>query len=137
MKTFKYILIFLLIIPLFLACEEDEGGDNEPERTTVTVTLKNEGGALGCSSQAEQVTFIVSYRDIQVDATINSGTFGVINVLVEDGESINVVVQRTSDNTVLANSNVNVRTESRPFNDTAPGRKITYCDTFDLIFSDF
>jgi len=141
MKLTKYLFVLLLILPLYSACETDgEEDEEEPDRTTNLVTLQNNSGEAGsgfCFPNEAQLTFIVSYRDIQVDATINStGTQGFINVLVEDGESINVRVQRTSDDTTLANANVNVRTTSRPGPEDAP-RRIIYCEPFALEFEGF
>ncbi len=128
--------------PFLLAftCDEDDDEDDEPERTINLVTLQNNSGPAGsgfCYPEEPQVIFIVSYRDIQVDASINSeGAQGFINVLVEDGESINVRVQRSSDDTTIANANINVRTTSRPFPEDTP-RRIIYCENFDLEFEGF
>jgi len=136
MKTIKYILLILLILPLLNSCDKNEINSLFADRITVTVSLQNSSGATGCAATVE-VTFIVSYRDIQVDVTVNPGSIGIINVLVEDRESINVIVQRTSDNTVLSNANVNVRTESRPDNLEGITRKASYCRNSDLIFTNF
>jgi len=121
------------------SCDDDSDDDEEEiQRTTHTVTLRNESGVIGCGmGPGFQVTFVVSYRDIQVDATINDGTFGIINVLVEDGESINVQVYRTDDDTLFADSNVNVRTTSRPEFLEDEFRSITYCEAFQLVFANF
>jgi len=141
MKTTAY-LFFLLMSPFLFSCDDDKDKDEdeEPDRTTNLVTLQNNTGQAGsgfCFPNEPQVTFIVSYRDIQVDASINSGgAQGFINVLVEDGESINVRVQRTSDDTVIANANVNVRTTSRPLPEDTP-RRIIYCEPFELEFEGF
>ena len=127
--------------PLIISfsCDEDDDEEEEPERKTVLVTLQNNAGDFGsggCFPSEDSVTFIVSYRDIQVDASISGGSSGFINVLVEDGESINVIVQRTNDNTLLANANVNVRTYSRPGPEDAT-RRVTYCEPFALQFENF
>ncbi|WP_353776875.1 hypothetical protein [Winogradskyella sp. 3972H.M.0a.05] len=138
MKLLNYLFVFVFILPLFIDCEDDEM-DDEPERTTVLVTLQNNAGGFGaggCFPTEDSVTFIVSYRDISVDADITGGGQGFINVLVEDNESINVIVQRTSDDVVLGNANVNVRTESRPGPEDA-ARRIIYCEPFEIQFENF
>nr|WP_321234464.1 hypothetical protein [uncultured Psychroserpens sp.] len=140
MKTFKPILFFLLMTPfLFSFSCDDEDEEDEPDRKTVLVTLQNNAGDIGsggCIPIENSLTFIVSYRDIQVDAAINGGSQGFINVLVEDGESINVIVQRTDSGILRSNSNVNVRTDSRPGPEDAP-RRIIYCEAFELQFENF
>lgn len=142
LKTLKPIFFFLLMTPFLLSfsCDEDDSDDEEEvQRTSHTVSLRNESGAPGCGGfeSGFQITYVVSYRDIQVDATINDGTFGVINVLVEDGESINVQVYRTDDDTLFADANVNVRTSSRPDVLEDEFRAITFCEAFNLIFENF
>ena len=139
MKNFKYILLVFIISPFLFTCDEDDSKDeDEIERTTHTVTLRNESGVNGCGfGPGIQITYVVSYRDIQVDATINDGTFGIINVLVEDGESINVKVYKTDDDTLFADANVNVRTTSRPDFLEDEFRAVTFCEAFNLIFENF
>lgn len=138
MKTLKTIFVSLLILTLIYSCDEDEMEEEEIERTTHTVTLRNESGAPGCGFGAGfEATYLVTYRDIQVSADINDGTFGIINVLVEDGESINVKVFRTDDDTLFADANVNVRTTSRPDFLEEEFRTITFCEAFQLNFQNF
>ena len=137
MKLISYMFALILFMPLFINCEDDEMEEDDVERTTVLVTLQNNAGGFGaggCFPTEDSVTFIVSYRDISVDAAITGGGQGFINVLVEDGESINVIVQRTSDDIVLGNANVNVRTESRPGD---AERRIIYCEPFEIQFENF
>lgn len=124
--------------PFLFSCD-DESDDEEEEiqRTTKLVTLNNNLGEPGCFGFADApVVFIVSYRDIQVDATINPGASGFINVLVEDAESINVVVQKV-DTEIIANANVIVRTTSRPEALEGSARIITFCENFSLNFENF
>jgi len=141
MKKLIYILLVLVTTPFLFACDEDsDETEDEVQRTSHTVTLYNSLGDTGCypvgGISEFEVVFIVSYRDIQVDATINPGAYGFINVLVEDTESINVIVQDLSG-TILANANVNVRTTSRPeFLEDSP-RRIRYCEAFQLNFENF
>lgn len=134
MKNLKYLVLLLIIVPFFQSCGKEE---TEPERTTNLVKLENNTGVTGCFASGLTVTFLVSYRDIQVDVDIEQGRSAIINVLVEDNESINVVVQNTSDDTVIANADVNVRTDSRPENLAIESRRISYCQAFNLGFHDF
>ena len=130
MKAIKLISLLLFMSLTLWCCEEDEESE-DPDRQTVTISLQNSTGAQGCAN-SEEITFIVSYRDIQVDATINpGGAFGVINVLVEDGESIDVQVRTTDTNDVIASSSVEVN-----FSGSGVAR-VTYCQPFDLIFTNF
>ena len=138
MKTFKYLFLVLLIMPFLISCDEDEKDDEDVQRTTHTVTLKNESGVPGCAlGEGFEATFLVTYRDIQVSADINDGSFGIINVLVEDGESINVRVFKTEDDTLFADANVDVRTTSRPEELEEEIRSITFCQAFQLNFQNF
>ncbi len=142
MKSFKPFIILILMTTCLLSfsCDEDsDDDDDEVQRTTHVVTLNNNLGEPGCipfGLGEVPIVFIVSYRDIQVDATINPGASGFINVLVEDAESINVVVQDL-DGTPLANANVNVRTTSRPESLEGLPRIIRYCEAFQLNFENF
>jgi len=140
MKALKHIFIVLLILPLFSStCEEEEKAEEEePMRTTVLLTLNNNSGLSGCNILAPQkVSFIVSYRDIQADVVIEPESAAFLNALVEDGEVINIKVLRFSDDMLLADANVTVRTTSRPAGLEGEPRTISYCRAFDLAFSNF
>ncbi len=138
MKTIKYIFIVLLFVPLLFSCDEVTEEDEEPEQTSHLITFQNFTDITGCGELGgDTVTFIISYRDIQVDIEIEAGNEAYLNVLVEDGESINVKVQKTSDDLLLADANVSVRTESRPEEMEELIRVVTYCQAFDLIFENF
>jgi len=134
MKNLKLLFLFIITVICFQSCEKDE---TTPERTTNLVKLENNTGITGCSTGGITVTFLVSYRDIQVDVDIEQGRSAFINVLVEDNESINIVVQNTSDDSTIANADINVRTDSRPDNLGIETRRISYCRAFDLGFHDF
>lgn len=138
MRTLKHILFVLIMTPFLFSCdEENENEEEDVQRTTHVVTLHNNLGEPGCFGFGDApVVFIVSYRDIQVEATINPGASGFINVLVEDAESINVIVQKL-DTEIIANANVNVRTTSRPESLDDLARIITFCENFSLIFENF
>jgi len=133
MKSLKY-LLFLAILPFLQSCEKEE---TTPNRTTHVVTLENNTGVTGCGAAGLTVTYLVSYRDIQVDVDVDEGRSAIINVLVEDKESINVMVQNTADGTTIANTNVTVRTTSRPDHLSSENRRISYCIAFDLDIFDF
>jgi len=140
MKPLKYIFIVLLMLPLFSSTceEEDEAEEEEPQRTTVLLTLNNNSGLSGCNIlNPQKVSFIVSYRDIQVDVVIEPEQGAFLNALVEDGESINIRVLRFEDDMLLADANVSVRTTSRPANLEGEPRTISYCRAFNLAFSNF
>ncbi|MDT0557760.1 hypothetical protein RM697_03830 [Ichthyenterobacterium sp. W332] len=136
MRTLKYVLLFLLIMPSFLACEEDEEGDNEPERLTVLATFNNDRGIGGCNP-SYAVTFVVSYRDIQAFIDLPPQGTGFLNLLVEDGESINVQVRKQTDDSVVADANVSVRTDSRPEALQESPRIVSFCEVFNLSFQNF
>ena len=135
MKSFKYLVIAFAMLPFLQSCEKE--GDAAPQRTTHVVTLQNNTGATGCGADGLTVTYLVSYRDIQVDVDIDEGRTAIINVLVEDKESINIMVQRTSDDMTLANTDIVVRTSSRPDHLGSENRRIAYCLAFDLGVFDF
>ena len=134
MKVLKFTLLSFAILSLFQSCQKDE---TEPKRSTHVVTLENNTSVTGCGGNGLEVTFLISYRDIQVDVDVEKARSAIINVLVEDGESINVKVQRTSDDSPLADANVTVRTDSRPDHLENEHRRISYCSAFDLNFLNF
>lgn len=141
MNYCRHLIIVVLIVPflMLLSCDEDNEEGEEVQRTTHLVRLDNNLGEPGCipfGLEEAPIVFIVSYRNIQVDATINPGASGFINVLVEDNESINVIVQ-DEDGTLLADANVNVRTLSRPESLEELPRIIRYCEAFQLDFENF
>lgn len=136
MKTIKYIFLILLVFQFTFSCDETEAEDEEPERLTVLLTLNNNRGASGCNPPYD-VTFVINYRDIQAIVDVGSENTAFLNALVEDGESINVQVRRTSDDTVVADANVSVRTTSRPDNLEDSFRTISFCKAFDLSFQNF
>ncbi len=119
------------------SCEDDEDEEEEPNRETVLITFDNNSGVSGCGFVDVNVTFLVTYRDIQASLDLPAPGTGFLNVLVEDGESINVQVVNTDNDTPLANANVNVRTTSRPDNLEGNPRIVTYCTAFNLSFSNF
>jgi len=137
MRLFKYGILLFLCISL-TSCEEDEGADEdeEPDRTNALVTFNNNRGASGCNPPYA-VVFIVSYRDIQASVELTAPNTGFLNVLVEDGESINVQVRRDDNNEIVADANINVRTDSRPAGLEGEPRSVSYCQAFDLIFQNF
>lgn len=142
MNYFRQLFFIILAFPFLMLVSCDEATETEEEevqRTTHLVTLDNNLGTPDCipfGLEENPVVFIVSYRDIQVDATINPSASGFINVLVEDNESINVIVQ-DEDGTLLADANVNVRTTSRPESLDGLPRIIRYCEAFQIGFENF
>jgi len=136
MKNIKYILVVLLITPLFFACDEDEDKDEEPDRVNALATFNNDRGIGGCFP-SYAVTFVVSYRDIQAFIDLPAQGTGFLNLLVEDGESINVQVRRQSNDAVVADANVSVRTDSRPESLEDLPRIVSFCEEFSLSFQNF
>lgn len=136
MKPVKYIFYFLMIVPFLISCDEDSDENDDPERTSHLVTFNNNRGASGCNPPYA-VTFVVSYRDIQAFIDLPDEGTGFLTVLVEDGESINVQVRQQSDDEVVADANVNVRTTSRPDNLEGEPRTVSFCQAFSLAFSNF
>ncbi|MEO1030690.1 hypothetical protein [Winogradskyella sp.] len=136
MKTIKYIFTFCLCFTLFLGCEEEEDENEEPERKNVLATFNNDRGIGGCFP-SYSVTFVVSYRDIQAFIDLPPQGTGFLNLLVEDGESINVQVRQQSDDDVVADANVSVRTDSRPESLDDLPRIVSFCEAFDLSFQNF
>lgn len=138
MKSLKYIFILLLIVPLLISCDEEEDDEEEePDRTTHLVTFNNNRGSTGGCFPGYTVDFLVTYRDIQASLNLPAGGTGFLNVLVEDSESINVQVIKISDDQIVADANVNVRTTSRPQNLEGEPRTVNFCDAFDLNFNNF
>lgn len=138
MRLSKYILLSTLIFSFAFFCDEDEAAEEmEIERTNALATFQNFSDASGCNAPTQDITFVVSYRDIQAFVDLGPGGVGFLNLLVEDGESINVQVRNTETDNVVADANVSVRTTSRPAELEDEPRVITFCDTFDLIFSNF
>ncbi len=135
MKTLKFIALSLIILSVFSTCDKEE--ESGPERTTHVVTLENNTGITGCFAGGLDVTFLVRYRDIVVEVVVMRERSAIINVLVEDNESINIIVQNASDGSRLADKNVVVRTESRPDHLEGEHRRISYCQAFNLIVSNF
>ena len=142
LKTLSYYFLAFLVTALMVSCDsEDENDNSNNELLSRAIKLQNSTGATGCPS-SQTVTFIVSYgvnddqEDIQVDATISPGSVGFINVLIFDGGTINVRVLKTSDDTIIANTDFEVRT-MRPDEESMDIRTITYCRAFDLTFSNF
>ncbi|WP_299523274.1 hypothetical protein [Winogradskyella sp.] len=136
MKTITYIFAFFLCFTLFLGCDEEEDENEEPDRINVLATFNNDRGIGGCFP-SYSVTFVVSYRDIQAFIDLPAQGTGFLNLLVEDGESINVQVRRQTDDVVVADANVSVRTESRPESLADEPRIVSFCEVFDLSFQNF
>ena len=134
MNLYSHLIALFLLTIVFTSCQKEDG---ETQRTTNLVTLYNNTGVTGCSAAKLSVNFIVSYRDIQVDVSVDGQRSAIINVLVEDGESINVRVQNSSDDTLLADTDVVVRTESRTAELESEFRSISYCTAFNLTFNNF
>ena len=136
MRLFKYGLLLFLCISLS-GCEEEEGTeDEEPDRTNALITFNNNRGSSGCFP-GYAVTFVVEYRDIQAFIDLPAPNTGFLTVLVEDGESIRIQVRRQSDDEVVADANVNVRTSSRPEGLEGEPRTVSFCQAFNLAFSNF
>lgn len=137
MKLFKFGVLLFLCLSVTLSCEEEEDmEDQEPERTNALITFNNNRGITGCNP-SYAVVFIVSYRDIQASIELSAPNTGFLNVLVEDGESINVRVQRQDNDELVADADVNVRTDSRPSNLEGEPRTVDYCRAFSLNFNNF
>lgn len=132
-----FFLIFVCTLSLYISCDsEEEEEEGMPNRLTQLIALHNDTGADGGCPAEPSVTFVISYRDVQVDASISEDNTGFVNVLVADGESINVQVRRTSDNNILSDADIDVRTTSRPGDQDAI-RRIRYCESFNLEFENF
>ena len=103
----------------------------QPEGTNQTIAFENATGAVGCTA-SERVVFFVNYANVQFDVELDPGGvgFGIVQVL--DREQINVQVRRDSNNELLADRTITVRED--PDNDS---RRITYCNPFELILTDF
>ena len=110
--------------------------EEEPERTNALVTFQNDRGIGGCFP-SYAVTFVVSYRDIQAFVDLPAQGTGFLNLIVEDGESVNIQVRQQSDDDVVADANVNVRTTSRPEELEDSPRIVSFCETFMLSFQNF
>ncbi len=138
MRLFKYGILLFLYVSLTISCEEEETDDteDEPDRTHALVTFNNNRGASGCNPPYA-IVFIVSYRDIQASIELTAPNTGFLNVLVEDGESINVRVQRQSDDELVADASISVRTTSRPESLEGEARTVSFCKAFDLSFLNF
>ncbi len=139
MKLQNYIFALVIVFSYAFSCSEDEETtDEEPDRTTVLLTLNNNSGLSGCTIlNPVDITFIISYRDVQANVDILSEQGAFLNINVEDGEIINVIVQRTSDDLLLADRNISVRTTSRPAILEGEPRTISYCTAFELFISNF
>ncbi|WP_299364974.1 hypothetical protein [Winogradskyella sp.] len=136
MKTIKYLFAFCLCFTLFLGCDEEEDENEEPDRVNALAQFNNDRGIGGCFP-SYAVTFVVSYRDIQAFIDLPAQGTGFLNLLVEDGESINVQVRRQTDDAVVADANVSVRTDSRPESLADEPRIVSFCEVFDLSFQNF
>ena len=137
MKKFIYIIAIFFLTFILISCEEEESSEEEPDRTTHLVTFNNNRGPVGGCYPSYSVTFLVTDRDIQASLDLSAGNTGFLNVLVEDGESINVQVIRQTDDLIVADANVNVRTTSRPQSLEGTHRTVNFCHAFDLQFSNF
>ena len=136
MKTLKYLFACCLCLTLFLGCDEEDEEMDEPDRRNVLATFNNDRGIGGCFP-SYSVTFVVSYRDIQAFIDLPPQGTGFLNLLVEDGETINVQVRQQSDDDVVADSNVSVRTDSRPESLEDLPRIVSFCEVFNLSFQNF
>lgn len=103
----------------------------QPEGTNQTIAFQNSSGAVGCMA-GERLVFFVNYANVQFDLELDAGGvgFGIVKVL--DQEQINVQVRRDSNNELLADRTITVRED--PGNDS---RRVTYCNQFNLILTDF
>jgi hypothetical protein len=139
MKKLRYFLALFIVLNLSYSCDEEATDDEEeePERTTHLVTFNNNRGSTGGCFPSYTVTFLVTYRDIQASLDLPAGGTGFLNVLVEDSESINIQVIKQSDDQIVADANVNVRTTSRPQSLEGKARTVQFCDVFHLDFRNF
>lgn len=146
MNKIKALLTVFLLFFVIISCNDQTGLPlNDDPRLATLIDLKNFTNDTSCPVE-ETVTFILTYSygtafgaqnaAEQVDATLEAGQIGSVIVTVYNNTPLNVKVQRTSDDTFLAESNVTIRTESRPVELKDATRKITYCD-LDLIFENF
>ena len=136
MKTVKSIFFIFLLFPLIASCELDSLFPEE-ELITVNIVLENSSGISGCGSAESSITFIVSHDSFYEDINVSKGSSRSIDVKVFDRQRITVIVQRTSNDQKIAESYVDVRTDSRPDDLNGTQRKIEYCTVFDLIFDGF
>ena len=136
------IIIFLFCSISLVSCDKKENDDDSmPEQTTHLLKITNNSGLSECFGEFlddNTITFLISYRDVQASADITNGAGGTgfFNVLVEDAESINVKVFKTDDDTLLADTDINVRTSSRP-GPAEVERQVIFCNSFDLIVLNF
>lgn len=137
MKFYKYGILVLAFCCMSFSCDEDATDDmDEPDRTNALVTFNNNRGVSGCFPPYS-IVFIVSYRDVQASVELSAPNTGFLNVLVEDGESINVKVQRLDNDELVADANIAVRTDSRPASLEGSARTVSFCRAFDLSFQNF
>ena len=134
----------IFLLPLLFFLQTDGCGDDDsvvvvedPPFTEELVTFNNNRGSTGGCYPEYSVEFLVTYRDIQASVNLPSGGTGFLTLLVEDGESVNVKVIKESDDSIVANASVDVRTTSRPQNLENQARTVNFCESFDLQFSAF
>ena len=136
MKTIQSLLFIFLLFPLLSSCELDNLFP-ENELISVNIVLENHSGISGCGKEETSITYIVSHDSFYEDINVSNGISRSINVKVLDRQRITVIVQRTSNDQKIAESYVDVRTDSRPDKLNGVQRKIEYCTAFDLIFDGF
>ena len=138
MKLSKYILISTLLFSFAFDCSDEEINEAlEDDRTNALVTFVHATDATGCNGVDVPITFVVSYGSVQAFVDLGVGGTGFLNFNVVDGESVNIQVRRQDNDEVVADANVSVRTSSRPDSLEGEPRTVTFCSTFDLIFSNF
>ena len=137
MKLAKYILLCTMAFSFSFFCDDEEVQEAfEDERLNALVTFQHFGDASGCGGTNEPITFVVTYRDIQAFVDLGPGGVGFLTLSVADGESVNVQVRIQSDDDVVADANIAVRTTSRP-DDMDGERSVTYCENWALRFENF
>lgn len=124
-RVLAFLLVACLLFPLS-GCDPAM-----PEGTNQTIAFENGSGAVGCMT-ADRLVFFVNYANVQFDLELDPGGvgFGIVKVL--DQEQINVQVRRDSNNELLADRTITVPED--PDNDN---RRITYCNPFNLVVSNF
>lgn len=130
MRYRRFLLLLLAVLFSTSACDP-----TQPEGTNQTITYENSSGAVGCMD-ADAIVFFVSYANVQYDVELGPGGVGFGFVKVLDQEQINVQVRRDSNNELLADRTITVR-ENRPPQLENEERRITYCNQFNLLVTNF
>ncbi|MEM6785135.1 MAG: hypothetical protein AAF624_15550 [Bacteroidota bacterium] len=142
MLTITFALFMLGATGCDLFGGDDDSNNSSDTSRTLSVQMSY-GNSNICPDvgPSDEVVFLLSYDDVQVEADINFGLPEILIIRPMDGQGLNVQVRDAASNELLRDRTVTIRTtnqdEEAEENGFSQRRDILYCHPPDIVFVGF